>query len=167
MAYELIYTYTSQAEMTRLFSADGITLRLDDLEETTEQPSMLTEIIEEATEEINSYLEPFYEPDQLAASPYIRRIATYLGCRILSMRRGNPDLFEERVEEFRKFMLEVSVGRRRVPRIPLRQNFAPALSNYQINDNFYRNKVRVNRQTSTGKPSPNEDSNWPYITWPY
>ena len=87
--------YTSQEEIERIYSEDGVYQQLADLIDN----EFLIELIERATSKVNQYLGGLYTYENLASSVWIREKATYIACHFLSIRRGNPTLFQYQYEE--------------------------------------------------------------------
>lgn len=150
MVEVLAYTYTSEAEMQRLFSNKGVDLRVDDLEDPT---NTFTDIISEATDTINFYAELYYDPEDLNNSILIRRWATWIGVYLLSQRRGNSAQYEARYIEIINILEQISSGDRIIPRLATREDFTPAMSNVHVDDRFRVHKLRVHPTISTGGAS--------------
>lgn len=149
MVESLTYEYTTRAEMDRIFSASGVSLRIDDLSD-PDDVTIFTEIIGEATEMVNYYCSLNYEEIDLNDSFMVRRWATWIACYLLSQRRGNPAVFSDKYEEVLAMMEEVSNFTRIIPRLPTREDLTPAMSNLHIDDRFRTHKIRVHPTISTG-----------------
>ena len=150
MVESLAYTYTSELEMQRLFSVEGITYRIDDVEDPT---LTIEDIIGESTEIINFYVNTFYEELDLSNSYLVRRWATWIACYLLSQRRGNSSQFESKYTEILEFLDAISQGNRIIPRLASREDFTPAMSNLHVDDRFKVHKLRVHPTISTGGSS--------------
>jgi hypothetical protein len=152
MVETLPYTYTTEEEITRVFSSTGVTLRIDDLD-----PLVLTdfwtEICSEATDIANTYLEVFYEPEDLNTSFWVRSRCKWIGAYLLSLRRGNPALFLQRYEEVLEDFQRVFQGELIIPRLPVREDFVPSMSNLVVDDRFLVQKLRIHPDISTGNLS--------------
>ena len=150
MALEtLAQVYTSKAEMESLISFAGVDLRLDDLGE-ADMTQVILEIVEEATDVVNEHCLGRYEATDLVDSRWVHSVATWIGCYLLSQRRGNPALFSERYEQVITRLEDVQHRRKNIPRVPERANMIPAVSNVRVDDRYMKNKVRVERSISTG-----------------
>ena len=149
MAVEtLTYVYTSRAEIERIFSEGGVSLRVDDLG--VDEALMLDEVIGEATDMINFYCSMNYDEIELESSYLVHRWATWMACYLLSQRRGNPSLFADKYEETIALLEEVYKHIRIIPRLATRENLTPAMSNIHIDDRFRTHKIRVHPTISTG-----------------
>lgn len=151
--------YTSEAEMQRLLSLEGVELRLDDLDDTDdEQTEYLTEVIADATDVINAYLLQTYSASTMETNRWIRSRATWIGCYFLSQRRGNPppEIFETRysqitdVESGELYRAATNYKGFRVPRLVPLSAPRPVVTNYKISDLYQTNKIRVKPENTTG-----------------
>lgn len=142
-------SYCSQNDIQNRLSADGIIYRTDD-----EPPTLLGDVINDASSQIDEYLFAQYDPAQLATSDWVRQrtadIATFLLCE----RRGNPvppgtaGKFERAMDKLER----VRLGLISVPNLPMRKELAPVLSNVRINLLPWPHTV-VERSNSTGTPA--------------
>ena len=148
MVATLSYTYTTRAEMERIFGESGVSLRADDLG--SDQATMLDEIIGEATEMVNYHCGLTYEEVDLNDSYLARRWATWIACYLLSQRRGNPSVFADKYEEVLTMLAEVADFTRIIPRLATREDLTPAMANLHIDDRFRTHKIRVHPTISTG-----------------
>lgn len=145
--------YTTEAEVTRLFSSLGVENRVDDLTDAGDLEDLWEDITEDATSMINQYCENFYTSLDLNGSRWVRIRATYIACHILSYRRGNPSLFRDRYEQILEELEKVSIGSLLIPSLPTRSDFTPAMTNVAVNDKYYIDKIRVHSTISTGGSS--------------
>jgi len=113
--------------------------------------------IDEATDTINQYAMEWYEESRLVNSLWVRRRATVIACWLLSQRRGNPGQFEERVSQITLELEKVLKGDLRIPRLPMRADFTPGVSNYRVDDRYLVRKTRVEPQISTGGRGSKQD----------
>lgn len=168
MAETIPTLYTDRAEVASILSTVGIDVRIDDDDDGTITASPgeekhLDDAILEATDTINIYGQHFYTSAVMAQSLWIRRRAAYLAAHFLSMRRGNPGLFCERFEQIMKELELLRTNQLHIPRQPKRDDVLPAQSNLIIDRRFSRNKIRVDRETSTGDDSADQDPDYgPY-----
>ncbi len=140
--------FTSQAEIERRISQTGADLRMADLDNYAID-EMWEEIIVEATDIIAIYCQEHYEHLALSESMWVRARASWIGAYLLSQRKGNPAIFEE---SYSRIIDELEKVRSRlvyIPRIGVRAELTPTLSNLIIDDNFTQNKIRI--QTVTGE----------------
>lgn len=158
------YLFTSREEMERVYSTIGVTLRADDLSESGDKSNhtkMLWEVVNAATETVNSYTLKYYNPSALVNSPWIRRRATIIACYYLSMRRANGTQFTREfqliIAELEKFLgpkPPLIPGPDGNP-VPVRTSMIPTVSSYIIDDRLRYEKLRVRQQYST-KPYPGQ-----------
>ena len=145
---------TSQAEIERIWSVDGALVRASDDEFGTEslapEASVWDEVIAEASDTVYMYLQSHYEIGTLSTNTWARRQASWIGAYLLSMRRGNPAVFNSRYASIIETLERIRLGQLQVPGAVVRSNEAPALSNLTMDDRFRISKVRVVPQISTG-----------------
>jgi len=128
MALEAIpLLYTSFDEMTAIFSEDGVNLRINDNPE-----SGLDSIFEEATDEVNLYLQGLYLATALVDNRYVRRVTSYFACHHLSMRQGNAAQYESKVEKFLKELQDIKDGIKFIPRLAFTKEQRPTVTNTTI-----------------------------------
>lgn len=167
--------YTSRAEMASIFTTLALDTRVDDDRSETvsaSEETLLEECIEEATDIFNAYLLPFYTDTNLALSRWVRRRCSYVACYLLSQRRGNPAQFADRyaaiLEEIQRIAKGPGInGNPHIPRIPVRQDNRPSLSNLKIDNRYRRSKIRTDTNTAAGSGRPDQDfDHYPYISDP-
>lgn len=157
MVETLSYTYTSRSEMNELLSSVGVDFRLDDLSDPSSEDAVVLNIVSEATDMVNFYCGRIYDEVDLNDSMLARRWATWIGVYLLSQRRGNPSLFEDRYQEVLAMMEKVTEGTFIIPRLPTKADFTPAMSNLHVDDRFRVHKLRVHPTISTGGTSSRQD----------
>lgn len=151
MVEALTYTYTSQAEIERVWGETAVDLRTDDLVSTT---TLFTEIVAEATDTINLYLNRRYEASVMSENAWVRRAATWVGCYLLSRRRGNPGQYYEEYERILALLDQIKHNALDLPRAPVRSDAIPVGTNYTIDERYHQGKVRIQQGTTTGQPYP-------------
>jgi hypothetical protein len=157
MAVEtLSQVYTTQAEIERIYSNLASSLQIDDVD-IDEVSDFWTELTEDATDIINQYAESYYDPTDMVNSRWVRTRASWVGCYLLSQRRGNPSLFADRFEIIIDELQRVYRGDLIIPRLPTREDMTPAMSNVVIDDRFRVHKIRVHPTISTGGTSGKQD----------
>ena len=160
----LTYTYTTQAEIERLYGKKGVAQLLVDLTG-TDIASMWEEIIADSTTLIDSYAAQVYDPSDLSTSRWVRTRATRIGAFRLSQRKGNNDLFAQRYEEIIEELQKVKELLLMIPNIPMSADMSPAMSNVQVDPRFQIKKIRVQPEISTGGSSNRQDLAWtPWMT---
>lgn len=157
MAETLVYLYTSQKEIERIWSPKAAAVRLDDSRTGNTDVNLWNDIIFEATDTVNLYLQPFYNDIDLQNNLWVRRCASYIGCYLLSLHRGNPPQFKVQYERMVELLEKVQDGRMQIPRLPTNYDYTPGMSNYAIDDYYNINKVRVEPTISTGGTGGNQD----------
>lgn len=161
----LAYTYTSQSEIERLISTAGVNLRISDLTG-ADKTSYWTELIADATDIINQYVEWFYDAADLADNRWVRSRATWIALTQLCRRRANPvpkavlDRYQEILDELRS----IKSGEMQIPRLATSVDLLPAMSNLRVDDRFLSRKIRVNPTISVGATSGQQDLDW---LWTY
>lgn len=152
--------WTSRSEIESIWSALGVTLRLDDNDDaanTGNETNMLDDAIDEATETARALLMHRYADAEMDASPWVRRRVSYLAANILSIRRGNPAQFESKATAVIKELRAVRDGLDFVPdAVPLK-DFGPSGTNISVDWRFNRSQLRADPQTATGGTSGNLD----------
>ncbi len=152
--------YTSQAEIERYWSKRAAALHVNDFDDDEVpdfdneqfQTDVWEEIVTGATDEANFYLLRFHQAADLANNRWVRTRATWIGCYLLSLRRGDPGyyttLYERAIGDFQRVD-----ETHPVPRLGLKTEFTPAMSNIRIDDRFRVAKERVEPMISTGGTS--------------
>ena len=163
----LTYTYTSQTEIERIWSSAAALLRTDDDQDDVAESGVWDDIVNEATDTVNLYLEKWYEPSDMAENLWVRRAATWVGAHLLSLRRGDPGNYFDRYERIIAVLQEIWEGKRQVPRLAQRADTSPAMSNLRVDQRFAVKKIRVQESISTGGTSSRQDldSQYPWGEW--
>lgn len=143
------YIYTSRDEMERILSQIGVNLRIDDLDVAGSEGALESFYID-ATLTIDTYVQHYYEPQDLYSSYWVRLRASWLACYYLSQRRGNPALFQLRYNQILEELERVQLGELVIPGLPTRFDLTPAMSNIVIDERFTIDKIRVHPSISTG-----------------
>ena len=169
MVESLTYIYTTKAEMESIFGEDGILLRADDNStdalETTET-NQLTDVREEATDEINFYCLDRYTAANLDNNIWVRRACSTIACHLLSQRRGNPEQYLAPYERLVSRLEKVQQNKLNIPRIAPRDDETPGHSNVVVDDVYTKRKLRVQFETSQGDTDSLQDSDRPYLLEP-
>lgn len=148
---------TSKAEIERVFSTIGVDLRVLDAGDTPSEDAMIDEIINWASETIESYTLKHYDSADLTGSKWTRRRATILACYYLSQRRGNPPQFVAEAKRVMDDLTAVNENKIIIPDAMAAVADVPACSSYRVDDRFVVNKQRVVPSQST-KPYPGQQS---------
>jgi len=157
MTEVLAYTYTSQAEIERVYSKKGTTRRTDIDNTGASDPQIIQQVIDIATDEINMYLEPYYSTLDMSNNLWIRRQATYIACHYLSSLRGHATQYNSYYTRIKEWLERINEGKLQVPRLYRKSNMTPAVSNYIVDNRYRINNVRVLADASTGGVSSDQD----------
>lgn len=156
------YTYTTQADIERVLSAAGVTLRADDDDDGIHEGTVVTDCIEEATDDLNTYLLERYLDSDLNGNEWIRRKTTRRAALLLCMRRGNPPpaSLAKQWEADKLLFEEIKAQKRNVPRLRNITGRAPVMSNQMVDSRYHRRKLRTQTEISTGQPGqlPRDDT---------
>lgn len=140
------YLFTSEEEMERLLSEDGTLLHTDDVSDNEE---MLYELAERATGRVKQVLNKSFDDVNLKNSPRIREIATIIGCYLLSIRRGNPSLYQEQYVEAMSDLEQIADGDLYLSELPRSGNTLVVFQNVSSDNRFPFSPIRVDAITST------------------
>lgn len=160
----LVYTYTTRKEMERLFSNRATVLRIDDMN-TVDQDEYFLELIEDASDIINSHIENVYDYADLANSRWTRIRATWIACYLLSQRRGNPAQYLSRYQEILEELEKVRLGIIDIPGLAKRDHNQPVMSNLHVDPRYPVRSLRVIETISTTNVShPDQDKAYIWFT---
>lgn len=166
MAVEtLSYTYTSETEINRLIRTTDKTLNLDDDGDGTAETDALSDIINEATDVVNTYCLKFYEASAMADNLWVRRHCTAIACWLLSQRRGNAAKMQKKYDRAIEQLERVFKGEMQIPRLPYRANMDPALSNYVVDERHPVGQSRVQPSQSVGGTYSGQPLDWSDPGW--
>lgn len=161
MVTSLTYTYTTQAEVERLYGKKGVAEITADLG----GPNLAAaweEVIADATTTIDAYAAQIYSPIDLANSYWVRERAKWIAAFRLSQRRGNNDLFSQRYKEIIEELERVKNFDIMIPGLPTSADLTPAMSNVYVDPRFSIAKLRVHPSISTGGLGSRQDVSWNY-----
>lgn len=156
--------YTCEDCMARIFSQEGLCLRVDDGLDSSVQDQMLEDVIMDATDTINQYCLPIYPETELAKSRWVARRAAYLACHFLSERRGNPSQYQARADKIETELERVLETNLLIPRLHTRNEITPAMSNLIVDDRYcdaFEGKLRVQRGSMVGQEYPEQHLDHP------
>jgi phage gp36-like protein len=152
------YLYTSQADIERLMSVKSAELYVDDIQVgQQDDPDVWTDVIYQATDIVNMYVQNYYAPEDLVNNSWVHRMTTWLAAHYLTQRRGNPGAYNDLYNEALFWLEKVQTGRYQIPRVPQRAWVVPAVSNYVIDDRFPVNKIRTQPSTMVGPRTAEQD----------
>jgi hypothetical protein len=158
MVESLTYTYTTQAEMESIFSATGVSLHTDD-----DTPDSITEAIEEATDEINLFCLEEYDAADLNQNKWVRRMASYIACQIISIRRGQAELYSSKVDQIFKRLERIKSGSLEIPRLAKRTKGGPVMSNLRVDFRYRQNSIRTEQGTRVGNNWSGEPADYLFL----
>jgi len=174
MAVEtLSYLYTSQAEIEAKLSAAGALLQADHNQDTTldaaDETGVWSDVVNEATDTVNLYCLELYNDYDLANSLWVHRQATWIGCHLLCLERGNPSpgTFQLQYDRALANLELIHSGALRIPRLATRSDITPSVSNQAIDNWFFENKARTIPSISTGGVGSKQDMDQVVIPWCY
>lgn len=165
MASSLDHTYTTEAELERFCGENYVDFRLDDLV-TLDRNTLLYDLIDQSTLDVDTYLEPWYLTADLTNHKLARWYATIIFAYKLSQRRGNAAQYVTEYEDTMAKLQEFATGIPPFPGIGTRSDFTPAMSNLTVDERFQLQKQRVQSPISTGGTSSRQDLSYVYpIDW--
>jgi len=163
--------YCTADELRRQISYYGLVSWSDHAQDGVEDDAVITDAIQEASQEIDMYATQRYSnvsigsAPSLADSPLVRRWAVTLACYFLSMKRGNPppesllNQAERLLDPINGILVRVATGKLQLPGVPLRGDLFPAWSNLAVDRRWPISKVRVTEANSSdAKTSRSRDS---------
>lgn len=151
----LAIVYCTQDDMTRKMGVLALRNWTDHDKTGIIDTTVIADAINQATQEIDAYAGQRYSQSGLQSSTLINRWATTLACYYCSMTRGNEPPANLAVEADRLMnpdsglLIKVSQGKYQLPRVALRSDMRPTMSNLKVERNHRQTKVRVEKQGST------------------
>lgn len=174
MALETLpYTYTSQAEIEAKISASAGLLQVDHNQslaiDASDESTVWSDVVSEATDIVNMYCLELYNDYDLASSLWVHRQATWIGCHLLCLERGNPSpgTFQSQFDRSIAYLDKIHNMTFRIPRLPTRTDNTPSLSNLAVDNWWFINKIRVQPSISTGGQSSKQDLDNNFIPFIY
>jgi phage gp36-like protein len=142
------YPYTTESLIVTRLGQLGVDLRLDD---SADAESDLEQVIDDATWEVDYYLQDRYLQSDASANGWVQAHATAFAVLFLCQRRGN-DPPESLVKECERRSKQLENVRKRQAHVPrLAQARRPAVvTGYSVDLRRFNNQVRVDRSKSTG-----------------
>lgn len=165
----LPYYYTTQAAIEAKLTAAGAMLAVDHDQsgsvDQSDESTVWDDVTSEATDIVNLYALELYNDYDLAKSLWVHRQATWIGCHLLSLERGNPSpgTFQTQFERAIENLTKIHSQEFRIPRLPVRSDNTPALSNQAIDNWWFENKARVIPSISTGGRSSRQDMDQTFV----
>lgn len=140
------YLFTTEEELKRLLSVEGVDLHTDDYDDNDE---VIAEVIERATGRVKMVLNKGFDDVDLMNSPRIREIATIIGCYLISIRRGNASLYQEQYIEALADLEQIANGEVYLSELPRSSNTLCVMQNVSSDNRFPFTPIRVDHITST------------------
>ncbi len=150
-----IVRYCAAADVSKVLSAAGVSLRVDDGDAT------VLDAIDEASVEVDGFALLLYSQTALLASQWVKKKCAWLAARFLCLRRGNAPskAMAKECERIFDQLDEVRLGSLQIPDAPQRKAAAPVLSNQRVRLVPIPQAV-TERGRSTGNPEgypPHDD----------
>lgn len=140
--------FTSEDEIRRVFSNDGVENHLENL---TDYPIHMAEVIDRATSKVLLYLRGTYSLTDMETNVWVREKATYIACYLISIRSGNPSLYGAMYEES---LIELTQARTGQIDPGLNSNARAVLQTPMLDNRGYAPGLRTDPRSSTViKPS--------------
>lgn len=144
-----VTTFCAQSDVERLLSSQGALDAADHDEDGAADTSVITDCIEQASQEVSLYANRWHTDAQLATSALVTRWTTTLAAFFLTQRRGNP-VPDSLAVEFARLtappdgmLLKIADGKFQVPGLAMRSGVTPQFSNLQVDRRYARDKLRV------------------------
>jgi len=148
--------YAVQADVEKVLSELGVTLRIDDNANGVGETTNLTYALEEASEQVDFHLLQRYTASDLTASDYVTKATAAIAACLLSRRRANsvPPSLGQSCEKYEKQLKMIMDGDAELPGATLRDD--PGITTSGLNVDLTRPDmpVRRSRLRSTGDPPP-------------
>ena len=159
--------YSSEAEVMRMLGEHALNMMMEDWEQSDKAP-IWEQILSQVDANIDQYVTQHYKRENIISSPLIRTHATTLACQLLSIRRGNPGIYQRQVETVYDSLDQIRTGRLHVPGCKPNGRKAPVVRQV-IMQPSWRYPARISMTKSTGgTPTGNNFAYEPfYGTWPY
>ena len=147
--------YTTEAMMNRYLSAQGVIDYADHDDDNVADTGVVTDCIDQATEEINFHCREHYTAAQLATSSLVERWATTLAVRFLCHRRGNgaPLSVEDEFDRILAKLELIANGNRELAGIEKRDQMAPTWSNLHVDRRYRWSTIRRVNENSSSIPT--------------
>ena len=142
-----ITQYCDWPTVQKRISAEAAELRLDD------DPSAKDDVLDEASVEINGYLQLNYTVENLAASDWVKFRARDIAVYLLCLRRNHPPprSVQARYDKAIKDLERCAAGLIRLPDVAEHKANVPVLSNQRVQMIPFP-RVQTVQGTSTGNP---------------
>lgn len=140
------YYYTSKDEGINMLSEDGLLNHTDDFFDDEE---LVQQYVERATGRVKAIMRKAFDDVDLANSPFVREKATIIFCYLISIRRGNPSLYQEQYIEAIEDLKDVVDGTLYLDELPRSSNAAAYMQNVSSDNRNSWTPIRVDPISST------------------
>jgi len=142
--------YCTLKDVQRIFSVSGVNYRLDD------DPAVISEVLGEASREVDMYLLTTYTADQLSGNDWVRYQTANIAAMLFAERRGNPppSSIQAKYDRTMEKLQAIHLGQLRVPGLAPRRTDVPTLSQPRIRlDPYPRTVIERQRGSSRNRPT--------------
>ena len=158
-------SYCSSDDLDRYLSSEGITAFADHDQDGSSDSGVVADCIDQATNEIDAYVFRRYAAAEVDGNRLLKRWATVMACRFLTLRRGNmpPESLEMEFQRItdpdRGFLSQIAAGKYRLPDVQRKLGNEPTFSNLTVDRRYPQEKIRVKRKSSSPEQSVRERDN--------
>jgi len=157
--------YSSQAEVCNVLGPTAVELLSDDFSLGDRGP-IWNHLLRSVTQTVDLYIHQFYKRTDLLTDGTIRDKATILAVNLLTERRGNPELYANRVLKVYEELELIRSGRLTLAGTPERGYFGPMVRNYELETWRRYHPLRVESSVSMlGDGYSGQDIAWEYPFW--
>lgn len=147
--------YCTQSDLIKRFSTYGVEAFSDHDETGAIDTSVVADVIDEASAEIDMYCLRFHTEEVLADVRWIEHACVTIALKLLCECRGNPvpESLLARYDEIIKKLERIRDGQDQLPGAALRSDLRPGFSNITIDRRFRFSRARVVKTNSTQRDS--------------
>lgn len=150
--------YSSEAEVMRFLGEHAVAAMMEDWESTDRSPVWRT-LLQTVDNNIDQYITQHYNRSDVLSNSFIRTQATIMASHLLSMRRGNPGVYQRLNDEVYGKLELIQNHRLHIPGARPLANRAPVIRVYRMQP-FSIHPVRVVQSKSTGAAYAGVDYAW-------
>ncbi len=148
-------TYCLRADVESVLSAHAVDRMVDDDMDgavEADEEAHVTTAIARAASRNNSRVQKRYKLADLSGNDWMTFVNASIAAQTLSRRRGNgvPPSLQEEVDEYLSDLDDIRADRIDIPEQASSFDYAPAVSNFEVQRGFGLAPVRVSTQLSTG-----------------
>ena len=162
----LAYTHTSEQQIIDLYGQNGYDNILHKMGDSTSRDRFLSQVIDDATTEIDIFLWERYAPSAYTTHPWVESRCTWIAAHLISVRTAQPGYFQSLYEKAMVDLERVKDWELSLPEVAMRSNTFPSMSNIIIDDYYGEQRQRVQQVTSVGETYSNQHVryNW-FFPW--